>query len=107
MVDRRFLLRGLAQRPIDSPLSAQECTYDNHLSSRLSIKNTIPFFPALVYSATRQESIRELFTANIEGAKTMSKGMDSRKQTKKAPAKTLKEKRAEKKAKKEANRSWK
>lgn len=35
----------------------------------------------------------------------MSKGMDSRKQTKKAPAKTLKEKRAEKKAKKETNRS--
>jgi hypothetical protein len=37
----------------------------------------------------------------------MSKGMDSRKQTKKAPAKTLKEKRTAKKAKKEANRSWK
>jgi len=60
-----------------------------------------------VYSGTRQESTRDLFTAKIEGAKTMSKGMDSRKQTKKAPAKTLKEKRAEKKTKKEANRSWK
>ncbi len=35
----------------------------------------------------------------------MSKGMDSRKQTKKAPAKTLKEKRAAKKAKQEATRS--
>jgi hypothetical protein len=35
----------------------------------------------------------------------MSKGMDSRKQTKKAPAKTMKEKKAAKKAKKEANRS--
>ena len=63
------------------------------------------FFPALVYSATRQESTRNLFTVNIKGAETMSKGMDSRKQTKKAPAKTLKEKRAEKKAKKETNRS--
>jgi hypothetical protein len=73
----------------------------------LSIKNTVPFFPALVYSTTRQESTRNLFTANIEGAKTMSKGMDSRKQTKKAPQKTMKEKKAAKKAKKEANRSWK
>lgn len=36
----------------------------------------------------------------------MSKGMDSRKQTKKAPLKTMKEKKAAKKAKKEANRSW-
>ena len=35
----------------------------------------------------------------------MSKGMDSRKQTKKAPMKTLKEKRAAKKAKQESNRS--
>jgi hypothetical protein len=32
----------------------------------------------------------------------MSKGMDRKKQTKKAPAKTMKEKRAAKKAKKEA-----
>lgn len=31
----------------------------------------------------------------------MSKGMDSKKQTKKAPAKTMKEKKAAKKAKKE------
>jgi hypothetical protein len=36
----------------------------------------------------------------------MSKGMNIRKQTKKAPAKTMKEKKAAKKAKKEANRSW-
>jgi ferredoxin len=59
-----------------------------------------------VYSATCQEATRDLFTANNEGAKTMSKGMNSRKQTKKAPAKTMKEKKAAKKAKKEANRSW-
>jgi len=32
----------------------------------------------------------------------MSKGMDRKKQTKKAPAKTMKEKRADKKAKKES-----
>lgn len=32
----------------------------------------------------------------------MSKGMDRKKQTKKAPAKTMKEKRAAKRAKKEA-----
>jgi hypothetical protein len=66
----------------------------------------VHFFRALVYSATWQESTRDLFTANIEGAKTMSKGMDSRKQAKKAPLKTMKEKKAAKKAKKEANRSW-
>ena len=35
----------------------------------------------------------------------MSKGMDRKKQTKKAPAKTMKEKRAAKKAKKEAQGS--
>jgi len=35
----------------------------------------------------------------------MSKGMDSRKQTKKAPQKTMKEKKAAKQAKKLANRS--
>jgi hypothetical protein len=59
-----------------------------------------------VYSATCQEATRDLFTAHIEGAKTMSKGMNIRKQTKKAPAKSLKEKKAAKKAKKEATRSW-
>jgi hypothetical protein len=67
---------------------------------------TVPFFHAQVYSATRQEATRDLFTANTEGAKTMSKGMNIRKQTKKAPAKSLKEKKAAKKAKKEAKRSW-
>lgn len=35
----------------------------------------------------------------------MSKGMDRRKQTKKAPAKTMKEKKAAKRAKKEAQGS--
>jgi len=60
-----------------------------------------------VYSATRREASRDLFTLNVEEGKTMSKGMDSKKQTKKAPARTMKEKRAAKKAKKEANRSWK
>jgi hypothetical protein len=55
---------------------------------------------------SQPKSSRDLFTANIKGAKTMSKGMNSRKQTKKAPAKTMKEKKAAKKAKKEANRSW-
>jgi hypothetical protein len=65
----------------------------------------VHFFRALVYSATRRQIIRDFINVTFEGAKTMSKGMDSRKQTKKAPAKSLKEKRAEKKAKKEANRS--
>jgi hypothetical protein len=37
-----------------------------------------------------------------KGAFTMSKGMDSKKQSKKEPAKTMKEKRAAKKAKKES-----
>jgi hypothetical protein len=36
----------------------------------------------------------------LEGAQAMSKGMNSKKQTRKAPAKSLLEKRAEKKAKK-------
>jgi hypothetical protein len=38
----------------------------------------------------------------FKGANAMSKGMDSKKQGKKEPAKTMKEKRAAKKAKKEA-----
>jgi len=38
----------------------------------------------------------------ILGANLMSKGMDSKKQGKKEPAKTMKEKRAAKKAKKES-----
>jgi hypothetical protein len=37
-----------------------------------------------------------------QGVITMSKGMDSKKQTKKAPEKTMKEKRAAKRAKKAA-----
>jgi hypothetical protein len=37
-----------------------------------------------------------------KGANAMSKGMDSKKQSKKEPARTMKEKRTAKKAKKEA-----
>jgi hypothetical protein len=40
-------------------------------------------------------------TPILKGANAMSKGMDSKKQGKKEPAKTMKEKRAAKKAKKE------
>jgi hypothetical protein len=41
----------------------------------------------------------------MRGAEAMSKGMDRKKQTKKAPAMTMKEKKAAKKAKKEARGS--
>jgi hypothetical protein len=42
-----------------------------------------------------------ILTSITQGANRMSKGMDSKKQGKKEPAKTMKEKRAAKKAKKE------
>jgi len=47
-------------------------------------------------------SVRIGLAAILKGGITMSKGMDSKKQSKKEPAKTMKEKRAAKKAKKEA-----
>lgn len=40
--------------------------------------------------------------ASTMGVRKMSKGMDQKKETKKKPTKTIKEKRAEKKAKKES-----
>jgi hypothetical protein len=53
--------------------------------------------PEPVYSLTRQERPGD----NPQRSAAMSKGMDSKKQGKKEPAKTMKEKRAAKKAKKE------
>ena len=46
--------------------------------------------------------VRIGLAAILKGAITMSKGMDSKKQSKKEPAKTMKEKRAAKRAKKES-----
>lgn len=57
-------------------------------------KIALQAFDALVYCFTS--------TSIILGANLMSKGMDSKKQGKKEPAKTMKEKRAAKKAKKES-----
>ena len=42
------------------------------------------------------------FYFKSQGEKTMGKGMDSKKDSKKAPAKSLKEKKAAKKAKKDS-----
>jgi len=58
--------------------------------------------PDLVYCLRRQEPGN---STQSFGALTMSKGMDSKKQTRKEPAKTMKEKRAAKKAKKAAKGS--
>ena len=46
------------------------------------------------------ECVRKSLTATVQGENTMSKGMNSKKQTQKTPAKTMLEKRAAKKAKK-------
>jgi hypothetical protein len=75
--------------------------------------------PVSVYEASRQEPIidaglmlvvwrgwvycqrrQEPLATRLQGVNAMSKGMNSKKQTRKAPAKTMLEKRAAKKAKK-------
>jgi len=56
-------------------------------------------------TAIREPSVAvadRILTSIIQGANLMSKGMDSKKQGKKEPAKTMKEKRAAKKTKKES-----